>query len=222
VGGTGNDIYTVDNVSDAVTENAGEGTDTVRSSVNFTLGANLEHLTLTGTAAVNGTGNSGNNTIIGNSGANTLAGDVGNDTLIAGEGDDTFNGGTGADLYQTGRGDGTDQIVASANDGSADQLTFSGDIDSDQLWFSQSGDDLVISLIGTNDSMTVRGWYSAGNDQLDRINSGDGDYLLTNDVEALVFAMSSLSPPPIGQTELTTQQQQQLAPVLAASWHSAA
>ena len=48
VGGTGNDTYVVDNAGDVVTEGAGAGTDTVQSSVTFTLGANVENLTLTG------------------------------------------------------------------------------------------------------------------------------------------------------------------------------
>ena len=56
-GGAGNDTYVVDNAGDVVTENASEGTDLVQSAVTYTLGANVENLTLTGTAAINGTGN---------------------------------------------------------------------------------------------------------------------------------------------------------------------
>ena len=73
-GGLGNDTYVVDNTGDVVTENASEGTDTVQASVTYTLAANVENLTLTGTGNINGTGNTLDNVIIGNSGNNILAG----------------------------------------------------------------------------------------------------------------------------------------------------
>ncbi|MFN9555787.1 MAG: LamG-like jellyroll fold domain-containing protein, partial [Dolichospermum sp.] len=100
IGGSGNDIYIVDSTTDTITENANEGTDTIQSSVTYTiLAANVENLTLTGTAAINGTGNAGNNVITGNGGNNTLDGAAGNDTLNGGDGIDTLVGGTGDDVY---------------------------------------------------------------------------------------------------------------------------
>ena len=96
-GGSGNDTYTVDNASDTVTEAGGAGTDLVNSSISYTLLANVENLTLTGGAAINGTGNTLNNTILGNNAANTLAGGGGNDTLHGNAGNDTLNGGSGTD-----------------------------------------------------------------------------------------------------------------------------
>ena len=71
-GGLGNDTYVVDNVGDVVIENAGEGTDTVLASISYTLGANVENLTLTGSANLNGNGNSLANVIVGNSGNGTF------------------------------------------------------------------------------------------------------------------------------------------------------
>lgn len=101
-GGAGNDVYYVDSVSDVVIEAASAGNDLVNASVTHTLGAEIEALTLTGTAAINGTGNSLDNLLTGNSAANLLSGLAGLDTLIGGAGNDTLIGGTGADTLDGG------------------------------------------------------------------------------------------------------------------------
>ncbi len=84
-GGLGDDTYVVNNGFDQANENTGEGIDTVQSSITFILGANVENLTLTGTTAINGTGNALNNILTGNSGNNTLTGGAGNDTFVFGK-----------------------------------------------------------------------------------------------------------------------------------------
>lgn len=98
-GGTGNDSYLVNTTLDVVTEAASEGTDTVQAFTTWTLGVNLENLILKGTGAINGTGNTLNNTLIGNTGNNILNGDAGNDKLIGGDGADRLTGGTGNDIF---------------------------------------------------------------------------------------------------------------------------
>ncbi|TMJ14531.1 MAG: calcium-binding protein, partial [Alphaproteobacteria bacterium] len=90
-GGLGNDTYIVDNAGDRANETSAlGGTDSVFSSVSFTLGASVENLTLTGTGNLTGVGNTLANTIAGNSGNNILAGGLGADTVDGGGGNDSF------------------------------------------------------------------------------------------------------------------------------------
>jgi Ca2+-binding RTX toxin-like protein len=106
IGGVGNDTYVRDAVGDVLTELAGQGTDTVQSSLIYTLLANFENLTLTGVGNINGTGNavvnvltgnSGNNVLNGGAGADVLSGMGGNDTLVWDASDTTVDGGVGSD-----------------------------------------------------------------------------------------------------------------------------
>ncbi len=97
-GAAGNDLYFVDNQGDVIVENLDEGRDTVRSSVDWALGENLEDLVLLG-GAVAGFGNALDNRITGNGNDNELSGGEGNDTLNGGGGSDLLSGGGGDDLY---------------------------------------------------------------------------------------------------------------------------
>jgi Ca2+-binding RTX toxin-like protein len=89
-GGGGDDLYIVNSAGDMVSEAAGQGSDTVRSSVSYALGSEVELLVLTGGGATSGTGNAVINVISGGSGANTLDGDGGRDTLTGAGGADAF------------------------------------------------------------------------------------------------------------------------------------
>ena len=90
-GGAGNDTYIVSQTTDVVTELLNQGTDLVKSAATFTLGLNLENLTLTGVAVINGTGNALGNTIIGNTAANIITGGLGHDVMTGGLGRDVFD-----------------------------------------------------------------------------------------------------------------------------------
>lgn len=113
-GGANDDTYIVDNSADLVVENAGEGTDSVLASASFTLGANVENLTLTGVADIDGAGNEDANTMVGNDGANLLSGADGDDDLSGGGGNDTLDGGLGNDTLTGGAG--ADSMVGGAGD----------------------------------------------------------------------------------------------------------
>ncbi len=142
-GGTGNDSYVVDALTDGVSEGLAAGTDTVVASLNYTLGANVENLELTG-SAITGTGNTLANVLTGTSGNNVLTGGVGNDTLIGGDGIDTVSGGT--------KNDRIEMLVTAVNvdiaDGGAglDTLALVGTVDGDGV--------VVVDLSSLTDQVT--------------------------------------------------------------------
>jgi Ca2+-binding RTX toxin-like protein len=105
-GGAGNDRYSVDNPGDQVIEAVGQGTDTVFSSVNYTLaaGQEVECLRVLNAAGLTLTGNQFSRALVGGSGADTLNGGGGNDLLNGGSGDDTLSGGGGNDNLIGGTG----------------------------------------------------------------------------------------------------------------------
>src|SRR5260221_309385 len=316
-GGVGDDTYIVNDAAASVVENAGEGIDTVLTSVGLTLADNVENLTATGSAAVSlvgnnatnvihgndadnyilgragddtmyghggndnfdmstgGTGNTGtrfidggdgtdtvdydgyawsavtanlatgavtgggiggvgsatlvsierfvggdyNDSITGSSGANELFGAGGNDTIDGGGGADTLHGGTGSDTYVLGRGYGSDLIQENdATAGNTDVAQFGSDVARDQLWFQQSGNNLVVSIIGTPDQFTVQDWYLGSQYQVEQFKTAGGSTLVEAQVQNLVNAMASFSPPAAGQTTLPSDYAQQLNPVIAANW----
>lgn len=157
VGCAGNDTYIVNSIGDLVTEKANEGIDTVQSSVSYTLGAYVENLVLAGTAAINGAGSGGHNTIVGNAAANVLTGGDGNDRLEGAAGNDVLTGGQGADTYVVALGGGSDLLSNADTDLAADRVVFGAGIAEDQLWFQRSGNDLVVSVLGGTERATLQG-----------------------------------------------------------------
>lgn len=215
-GGAGDDTYVMGS-GDTVVETAGGGTDTVHSLLTFTLGSNVEHLMLTGSGAVNGTGNSLNNQLIGNNAGNVLTGAAGDDTLRGREGHDTLNGGGDNDTYLFSRGDGRDLVRDSS--GTTDRLLYDSTIDPLDLVISRQANDLQLAIHGSADQVTVKDWYRSGNNRIETIEAGDGQVLLSAQVDQLIQAMASFS----AQTGLTwdqaiDQRPQEVQAVLAASW----
>ena len=215
----GDDLYIVDNPLDVVLELPGGGVDTVEANVSYSLPWFVENLTLAGNNTINGTGNSLNNVLNGNGTANTLTSLGGNDTLIGGRGNDRLIGGTGNDLYLFGRGDGADTLVDfDLTSGNTDTLRFAPDISPGQLWFTRMGNDLSISVMGSQDKTTVSNWYLGSAHRIERIEAGNGKTLLDSQVANLVNAMASFVPPAAGQITLPTTYQTDLNPVIAANW----
>ena len=151
IGGTGNDTYVVDNRHDVVTENSGEGIDTVQSSVTYTLGLNMENLTLTGTSRIDGTGNAANNVITGNGANNVLAGLGGADVINGGGGNDTIKGGSDADTLTGGPGNDTFVLAAVA-----DSIPAAPDIITD-FFHGQDKFDFSAIDANTSSSKAVKG-----------------------------------------------------------------
>ena len=235
IGGTGDDTYVVDSALDVLTEKAGQGIDTVRSSVGWTLGADIENLVLIGDNAINGSGNALANVLRGNAQANTLNGLAGNDTLFGGGGSDTLLGGAGNDHYTGGWGaDRLNDTAAASNDvyawgrgEGADTLSDAGGIDrldvlpgvaEDQLWLRRVGANLELSVIGTSDSLTITGWYTSQTRQIESFHLSDGQALQAGRVQQLVDAMAAFAPPGAGQTSLPQAYQTALQPVIAPNW----
>lgn len=183
----------------------------MRSAIDCTLGDNLENLTLTGNRGIDGTGNALANVLTGNDGDNRLDGKAGNDTLEGGAGDDT---------YAFARGDGQDQVDNRNATAGRDVIEFGPDIAQNQLWFQQSGGDLVVSVIGSADKLTIEGWYASEDNKLDAFALADGTTLYAGQVNQLVSAMAAFAPPGMGQATLPSEEQAPLNPWLGISWQN--
>ena len=214
-GGDGNDLYFVDNVADTLIEfdNLGlGGIDSVRSTVSLVLAANVENLTLLGSANIDATGNGKANYLIGNSGANVLDGGAGNDTMEGGLGDDTYYTNTASDIVIEAANAGTDTVLSTATrtlDANVENLTLQGTLaingtgnaannvltgnEAINILTALDGDD---TLLGGGGNDTLRG--GAGADTLDgqagadRMEGGDGnDLYLADDAGDTVVEFSN-------------------------------
>jgi Ca2+-binding RTX toxin-like protein len=207
-GGAGDDTYVVDTGGDVVSENAGEGTDTVLSTTNVALAANVENLVLLGNADLQGFGNGLANAILGNGGNNLIDGGLGGDSMSGGAGNDTYFVDNAGDIVTEGAGQGNDAVFTSINyrltenvealvlQGAADLQGF-GNAVANSI-FGNIGNNLIDGGVGA-DAMSG----GAGNDTYFVDNSADTvieaadqgsdavfasiNYALTPEVETLVL-----------------------------------
>lgn len=191
-GGNGNDIYIIDNVGDRAVENVNGGTDTIQSSISYSLGGNIENLTLSGSSNIDGTGNAlanrlngnlGHNVLMGGRGTDILNGGLGNDTLKGGDDNDRLEGGIGHDVLWGDRGndhlyggDGNNRINAGVGHDTvrtgAGSDTINAGAGNDHV-ISGAGHDRIFGLDG-DDTINA----SAGNDT---IVGGTGNDMLHGD-----------------------------------------
>jgi Ca2+-binding RTX toxin-like protein len=213
LGGGGNDVLIVNEAGDVVTEGANAGIDLVLSSVAFTLGLNIENLTLTGNGAVAGTGNGAANRITGNNGANALTGGNENDTLVGAGGDDVLNGGAGADSLVGGlgndrytvdsAGDVTLELLGEGNDSVVSTVSWTLGANVESLQFTGTagltgtGNDLVNRITGNNGGNLLQGMGGndvlAGLDGADTLQGGAGADQLTGGTGADRFFFAALA-----------------------------
>jgi hypothetical protein len=226
----------------ADTLNGGSGTDTASylsssAGVTVSLAANAANTggdaqgdtlsnmeNLTGSAFNDAlTGDAANNVLAGGTGNDTLTGNAGNDVLKGDAGNDTLVGGAGYDTYVFGRGGGQDIIVngAAGNAGPSGEVDFGSDINANQLWFKQAGNDLIVSILGSQDQITVSNWFSTNTSRLQEFELASG-LKLDSGVAQLVQAMATYSN---GNPSFNPASVTQLPPdaalqsTLTAAWH---
>ncbi|ESQ88995.1 hypothetical protein ABAC460_14540 [Asticcacaulis sp. AC460] len=174
-GGAGNDSYVVNTAADSVVEAAGQGTDTVLSSVTYALSGHVENLTLTGTANIHGTGNALNNVLTGNAGDNLLRGGLGDDTYYVQNAGDTIS-----ELS----GEGNDHVMAglsfSLAGSQTEILTLTGGGD-----FTATGNGLANRLNGNAGHNVLDG--GAGHDTMAG-GAGDDTYYVQTTGDVVVEA----------------------------------
>ncbi|MCL1621046.1 beta strand repeat-containing protein [Ralstonia pseudosolanacearum] len=247
-GGAGNDIIKIDTYGASQGADITGGTGDDQISLGY-YGATLRFNRGDGHDTVSSAANADNKTIVFGSGitaANLSATRVGDDMVlnIGANGDAItitnwfqsgqyrlrnlmFADGTTIDAtglvatYNVNASSGTTKIQALTGFDDkplADVINFKT-ANSRQLWFERQDDDLLVSVIGSHDVADFTDWYSMSTHQNLQLRAADGLSLTGQQVDALVQAMAQFSAPPAGQTTLTPELQDKLAPVIAANWH---
>jgi Ca2+-binding RTX toxin-like protein len=172
VGGAGNDTFTINNTSDVIVDTYTNTTNSLSSSVSYTLPVNVTLMSVTGTAAVLAVANAAataNDSITANTGADTLVGGGGTDTLVSGTGTDSLVAGSGTDVFVVNK---TSDVVTVAATG-----TSTSDVIESSVTYSLAANVQYLSMIGTG-SVTATGNslldLIVGNTGADTLNGGTG------------------------------------------------
>uniref|UniRef100_E6PQA3 Uncharacterized protein n=1 Tax=mine drainage metagenome TaxID=410659 RepID=E6PQA3_9ZZZZ len=158
-------------------------------------------------------GSTGSNTVVGNAAVSLTFGS-GTNTIALGSGVDTLQTTGGTNPITLGQG-----AAILSNNGATDTVALGAALNPDQLWFAQSGTDLVVSVLGSTENLTVKDWFNGLANQVSTFVAGNGQTLSGSNVEQLVQAMAAFSPPTSSQTAYTTAEATNLDPVIAANWH---
>jgi hypothetical protein len=154
-----------------------------------------------------------------------LSGSTGNNVIRGGAGNDSITGAGGTDNYLFGRGDGQDTVVngIASNTGPTGELDFDTGVAKDQVWLLQSGNDLVVEIMGSSDRVTISGWYTSNKNQVQAIKTTDGAWVLDSGVASLVSAMGTYSSSHPGFDPTTVSQapaDTTLQNAITAAWHN--
>ena len=139
----------------------------------------------------------GKDTVYGNNGDDTLYGEAGEDTLNGGNGNDTLNGGVGNDILQGSYGD--DTYIFNLGDGEdtiqeyygTDQIVFGEGIKAEDIKFTRSGNNLLISVLETGDSIQVSNQFRWDSDRVETIRTSDGSFIDYTKLDLMIQAMAS-------------------------------
>ncbi|VVN09551.1 hypothetical protein PS647_03770 [Pseudomonas fluorescens] len=195
-GGSGNDIYIVAQAADLVSEQPADGIDTVRSSVNYSLGVNLENLELMGSSNLNGTGNAL---------ANSLTGNTGNNRLDGGAGDDVLAGRRGSDTYLYGSNYGNDVIDNSGGAAAdVDTVQLVG-LNSGNVRFVHIGNDLQMVVLATSQTLTVKNFYLGTDYEIDRVRFDNNVVWNTATLKAAATSPVNIAPTSTNDSQATLE-----------------
>ncbi len=163
-------------------------------------------------------GGTGNDTLLGGEGDDDVFGEHGDDELYGGAGNDYLGGGYGNDYYIFSENFGQDRVNNHGLIFDTDTILFN-DTTINELWFSQQNNDLVITIFGTDNQLTIRDWYADDTKQVDQIKVGN-QFLFIDGVEKLVQEMSAYDVPVNENHGLSDEVLKQLQVTINTVWES--